>query len=142
MTDHQHIGDTMEPQTWSNAEEKFAYVLTLRENEIHLLKVTVNVLTLKRNLKGVIEALEQGKTPADAGAKSCETLDARTIRIAEVSPGNGKFATAGRLGTAHRANTAGHNSAPACWSDVSQVSLIKSDSGLRWSEPGHGRRHS
>ena len=91
MTGAQQIGDTMEPQIWSKAEEKFAYVLTLREHEVHLLKVTGNVLTLKRNLKGVIEALEQGKPPAEAGAKSFETLDARTVRKAQVSPGNGSL---------------------------------------------------
>jgi hypothetical protein len=78
----------MDSQIWSNASEKFAYVLTLRGHEVHLLKVTGNVLTLKRNLKGVLEALGQGQPPAEAGAKSFETLDARTIRKAEVSPGN------------------------------------------------------
>jgi hypothetical protein len=45
MTESQHIGDTMEPQVWSKAEEKFAHVLTLREHEVHLLKMTGNLPT-------------------------------------------------------------------------------------------------
>jgi hypothetical protein len=90
-----HVGDIMELQIWSKADEKFAYILTLRGHEIHQLKVTGNVLTLKRNLKAVLEALGQGRPPAEAGAKSLETLDARTIRKAEVSPDNGSLSLHG-----------------------------------------------
>jgi len=45
-------------------------------------------LTLKKKVKAVLEALEQGTAPADAGAKSVETLDARSIVKAEVPPEN------------------------------------------------------
>jgi len=78
----------MEPLIWSKSEEKWAYILMLRGHEVHRLKVTGNMLTLKRNLKAVLEALEQGQAPADAGAKSVQTLDARTIVKAEVTPEN------------------------------------------------------
>lgn len=81
----------MESQIWTKAEEKWAHILVMRGYEIHCLKVTGNMLTLKRNLKGVLEALEQGRAPSDAGAKSVEALDARTIAKAEVSPGNGSL---------------------------------------------------
>jgi hypothetical protein len=78
----------MESQIWSKAEEKWAYILVLRGQDVHVLKVTGNLLTLKRNLKGVLEGLTAGQEPASVGAKSVETLDARTISKAEVSPGN------------------------------------------------------
>ncbi len=81
----------MESQIWSKSEEKWAYILVLRGNEVSRLKVTGNVLTLKRNVKAVIDALEQGQPPADVGAKSVETLDARTLAKAELSPGNGSL---------------------------------------------------
>jgi hypothetical protein len=78
----------MESQIWLKSEAKWAYILVLRGHEVHRLKVTGSMVTLKRNLKAVLEALEQGKAPSEAGAKSVETLDARAITKAEVSPGN------------------------------------------------------
>ncbi len=78
----------MESQIWSKSEEKWAYILVLKAQEVYLLKVTGNVLTLKRNVARVLEALEQGQAPASVGANSVDTLDARTISKAEVSPGN------------------------------------------------------
>lgn len=81
----------MESRIWCKAEEKWAYILVLRDHEVHRLKVTGNMLTMKKNLRAVLEALESGAAPADAGAKSVETLDARTIAKAEVAPGNGSL---------------------------------------------------
>jgi hypothetical protein len=78
----------MESQIWLKSEEKWAYILMLRGHEVHRLKVTGNVLTLKRNVKAVLDALEQGTAPSEVGAKSVETLDARTIAKVEVEPGN------------------------------------------------------
>ena len=78
-------------QIWSKVQDKFAQILVLRGQEVHLLKVTGISLTLKRKVQGVLEALQQGQSPADAGAKPVETLDARAIRKAEVSPGNGSL---------------------------------------------------
>ena len=78
----------MESQIWSKSEEKWAYVLMLRGHQVYLLKVTGIPLTLKRKVQGVLEALQQSQDPAGLGAKSVETLDARTIGKAEVSPGN------------------------------------------------------
>lgn len=78
----------MEPQIWSKSEEKWAYIFMLRGHEVYRLKVTGISLTLKRKVQGVLEALQQGQEPSAAGAKSVETLDARTISKAEVSPGN------------------------------------------------------
>ena len=56
-----------------------------------LLKITGISLTLKRKVQGVLDALRDGKEPSDVGAKSLETLDARAISKAEVSPGNGSL---------------------------------------------------
>ncbi len=81
----------MESQIWSKSFEKWAYILMLKDQEVHLLKVTGNVLTLKRNVSQVLDALAQGQAPASVGAKSVETLDARTISKAEVSPGDGSL---------------------------------------------------
>lgn len=81
----------METQVWTKAEEKFANLLTLRGHEVHQLRVTGNMLTLKRNLAKVQEALAAGRPPAEAGAKVVGTLDARSIAKAEVSPGNGSL---------------------------------------------------
>jgi hypothetical protein len=88
----------METQIWSKSEEKWAYILVLRDHEVHCLRVSGNVLTLKRNVKGVLEALEQGQAPADVGAKVVETLDARSISKAEVSPGNNSLTLQGGEG--------------------------------------------
>ena len=81
----------MKTQVWSKVEEKWADLLTLQDNEVHRLKVTGNMLTLKRNLGKVLEALEQGKAPADCGAKVIETIDPRTITKAELGEGNGSL---------------------------------------------------
>jgi hypothetical protein len=78
----------METQIWSKVQDKWAFILVLRGSEVHRLKVTGNVLTLKRNVKAVMEALQAGRPPAEAGAKSGDSLDARTVVKAEVSPGN------------------------------------------------------
>jgi hypothetical protein len=55
----------MESQIWLKSEEKWAYILMLRGHEVHRLKVTGNVLTLKRNVKAVLDALEQGTAPSE-----------------------------------------------------------------------------
>lgn len=78
----------METQIWFKSEEKWAYILVLRGHEISYLKVTGNVLTLKKNLQNTLEALQQGQNPAEVGAKVVQTLDARALTKAEVSPGN------------------------------------------------------
>jgi hypothetical protein len=73
----------MEPQIWSEAEETFAYELTLREREIQRLKVSGDLLKFERYLKGV-----------------------NVGRIG--NPSHDKLAFAGALGgTAQRANPAG-----------------------------------
>ena len=83
----------MDQQIWVKSEEKWATILVLRGDEVSRLKITGNMLTLKRKVQGVLEALEQGRAPSDAGAKSksVETLDARAIAKAELSPGNGSL---------------------------------------------------
>jgi hypothetical protein len=77
----------METQIWSKTYEKWAYILVLRGSEVSCLKITGNMLTLKRNVKGALDALQQGQNPSEV-SKATETLDARTISKAEVSPGN------------------------------------------------------
>jgi hypothetical protein len=81
----------MESQIWLKSEEKWAYIFMLRCHEVHRVKVTGMPLTLKRKVQGVLEALQQGQGPADVGARTVETLDARTIGKAEVAPGNGSL---------------------------------------------------
>ncbi len=104
----------MESRIWSKSEEKWAYILVLKGPEVFCLKVTGNMLTLKRNVKGVIEALEQGQPPASVGAKSVETLDARTISKAEVSPGNTSLTLHGGVdGSTKLAYTTGDSDADA-----------------------------
>jgi hypothetical protein len=78
----------MDQQIWMKSEEKWAYILVRRGHEVSRLKVTGNTFTLKKKVKAVLEALEQGQAPADAGAKSVETLDARSIVKASVAPGD------------------------------------------------------
>lgn len=78
----------METQIWSKAEQKWAYILILRGREVHCLKVTGNMLTLKRNLKSTLEALEEGRPLAEAGGKVVASLDVQRISKAEVSPEN------------------------------------------------------
>jgi hypothetical protein len=85
----------MEPQIWLKTEEKSATFLVLNGHMVHKLKVSGNMLTLKRNTTQVLEALQQGRAPAEAGAKSVETLDAQTIGKATVSPGNGSLTLTG-----------------------------------------------
>jgi hypothetical protein len=105
-------GITMESRIWSKSEEKWAYILMLRGQEVHCLKVTGNMLTLKRNVKAVLEALEQGQAPAEVGAKSVETLDARTITKAELSPGNTSLTLhGGAEGSKQLAYTTGNSDA-------------------------------
>jgi hypothetical protein len=79
----------MAPQhIWSKVSEKYAYILVLRGPEVQLFKVSGMSLTLKGKVKKVMEALEQGGDPGQAGGKLVETLDAKSIRKAEVSPGS------------------------------------------------------
>jgi hypothetical protein len=83
--------ETIESQIWLKAEEKRAQILLLRGDQVSRLTVTGMSLTLKKKAQGVVEALQQGQDLSAVGVKSVETLDARTIRKAEVSPGNGSL---------------------------------------------------
>lgn len=78
----------METQIWSELEEKRATVLVLRGHEVHRLRVHGSMVTLKRNVKAVIEGLEQGLAPTEVKAKSVETLDVPSITKAEIDPEN------------------------------------------------------
>lgn len=78
-------------QIWSKVSEKFAYILVLRGQEVHLFKVTGMSMLLKGKVRKVLDALEQGQDPVEAGGKLVETLDARAIGKAEVAPGNGSL---------------------------------------------------
>lgn len=78
----------MQSQIWSKVDDKWATILMLRGHEVSCLSLNGLSLTLKRKVQGIVEALQQGKTPEEAGVKKAETLDARTIGRAEVSPGN------------------------------------------------------
>jgi hypothetical protein len=113
----------METQIWSKSEEKWAYILALRGHEVHRLKVTGNMLTLKRNVKAVLEALEQGQAPSDVGAKSVESLDARTISKAEVTPENSSLTLhGGEDGSKELAYSTGDSNA----GEILQAILAKS----------------
>ena len=81
----------MESQIWCKSEQKWAYILMLRGHEVHILKVTGMSFTLKRKVQEIIQMLQQGEGPADIGAGSIQTLDARLIGKAEVAPGNGSL---------------------------------------------------
>jgi hypothetical protein len=85
----------MGPQIWVKSEEKWAYILMLRDHEVHCLKITGNVLTLKKNVQNALEALQQGRAPSEVGAKSLETLDTRKIAQASVDPGNASLTLKG-----------------------------------------------
>src|SRR5689334_9038306 len=89
-------GKTMALQIWSKAEEKFGHILVLQGTEVHLLKVTGMSLTFKRKFQGVLDALQQGQAPAEAGGKLVGTLDARSIGKAEVSPTNSQLTLHGQ----------------------------------------------
>jgi len=118
----------MESQIWSKSESKWAYILMLRDHEVHRLKVTGNMLTLGRNLKRVLEALQQGTAPVEAGAKSVETLDARSIAKAEISPENTSLTLHGGDGGSTKiAYTTGENDAGA----ILETILAKSDRPFR-----------
>src|SRR4051794_16527654 len=78
----------MPPQIWSKIDDKWATVLVLRGHEVHCLSLNGFPLTLKRKVQGIVDAIHQGQSPLEVGIKSVETLDARTIGRAEVSPGN------------------------------------------------------
>src|SRR4051812_16256311 len=78
----------MQSQIWSKVDDKWATILMLRGHEVSCLRLNGISLTLKRKVQGIVEALQQGKTPEEAGVKKVETFDARTIGRAEVSPGN------------------------------------------------------
>jgi len=78
-------------QIWSKVSDKFAYILVLRGQDVSLLKVTGMSMMLKGKVRKVLEALEQGQSPEEAGGKLVESLNARTISKAEISPGNGSL---------------------------------------------------
>lgn len=78
----------MESPMWVNKQEKWAYILLLRDHEVYLLKVTGSKFSLKKNLQKVLEALEGGQVPSEVKAKSVEMLDARAIGKAELGEGN------------------------------------------------------
>lgn len=79
----------MDSQIWSKVEEKRAFILVVNGHEVHRLRVTG--LLLSRKVQGILEALQQGQHPSAVGAGSVETLDARTISKAELSPSNGSL---------------------------------------------------
>jgi hypothetical protein len=90
---HQHVflsrhGATMNTQIWVKSQEKWAYILTLKDWDVSVLKITGNAFTLRGKVKSAVEALEQGKSPAEVGASSVQTLDARKIGRAVLGEGN------------------------------------------------------
>jgi hypothetical protein len=78
----------MESQIWVDSEEKWAYILLLRDHEVHKLRISGNPLSLQGKVASAVAALEEGKDPLNLGANSVETLDLRTMSKAEVSVGN------------------------------------------------------
>lgn len=94
-SDVNHAGMMMGSQIWCKAEDKWAYILMLQDHQVHLLKVTGMSLGFKKKVQGVLEKLEQGQGPSDVGASSVQTLDARSIAKAEVSPGNSSLTLRG-----------------------------------------------
>jgi hypothetical protein len=118
----------MESRIWSKSESKWAYILMLRDHEVHRLKVTGSMVTLNRNVRRVLESLEQGRAPSEAGAKSVETLDARTIAKAEVSPENSSLTLhGGDGGSTKLAYTTGDGDAAS----ILQTILAKTDRTFR-----------
>ena len=98
---------------------------------MHRLKVTGNMLTLKKNLKAVLESLERGTAPADAGAKSVETLDARSIVKAELPPENTSLTLyGGPDGATKLAYTSGADDA----GEILKAILARSDRGFQPSQ--------
>jgi hypothetical protein len=85
----------MESQIWLKAEDKWAIIFMLRGHEVYRMRVSGMPLTFKRKVQGIVEALQQGQTPAEAGVKSVDVLDVRTIGKAELSPGNGSLTLEG-----------------------------------------------
>lgn len=77
----------MDQRIWTKTEDKAAHILLKRGPELHQLKVTGSSLTLKHNLGKVLEGLEAGADPRETKAKLVESLDARQLGKAELSPG-------------------------------------------------------
>lgn len=121
----------MEQQIWVKSDEKWAYILVLRGHEVSRLKVTGSSFTIKKKVKAVLEALERGEAPADAGAKSVETLDARSIVKASVPPENASLTLyGGPDGATKLEHTSGSDDA----GQILQAILAKSDRAFQPSQ--------
>ena len=81
----------MDTQIWSRTEEKWAFFLVLRGQDVFKIKITGNLLTIKKNIQKAHEALQAGEDPAVVGGKSTERLDVTKLVRAEVSPDKGRL---------------------------------------------------
>lgn len=81
----------MAPQIWVKSEEKWAYILVLRDYEVSCVQITGGVLTLEVKVQEALEAVEQGVPTSELMAKSVESLDIRTITKGEVTEGNSEL---------------------------------------------------
>ena len=91
----------METQIWLNSKKNWrrpswADILMLRGHEVCSLRVMGDVLTLKRNVKAVIDELKKGQPPpSGTWAKWFKTLDARTLGKAVVNEDNSSLSLQG-----------------------------------------------
>lgn len=92
----------MESRIWTNAQEKFVDILVLRGEVVHTIRVTG--LMLKRKAQGILEQLQQGADPTEAGGKP-KSMPVGAIVKAEVSPSNGKLTLHAQDGSTVKFNT-------------------------------------
>ena len=92
----------MEAKIWTNPQEKFVDIMVLRGEFVHTIRVTG--LMLKRKAQGILEQLQQGADPTQAGGKP-RSMPVGAIVKAEVSPSKGSLKLHGQDGATLKFNT-------------------------------------
>jgi hypothetical protein len=78
----------MSIQVWANLSENQGEILVLLEKDVYQLRLARSAFSFEHKFHQLIEALEQGKPPHDAGATSVTSLELSKIAKAVIAPGN------------------------------------------------------
>jgi hypothetical protein len=86
-------------QIWSNLTEHYGDILVLLDQDVHTLRLSRSAFGFERKFHELIERLEQGKHPREAGATSVKSMELSKIAKAVILPGNTVIKLRGEGGT-------------------------------------------
>jgi hypothetical protein len=78
----------MSIHVWSTLHKNIGEILVLLDHDVYKLKLSKSAFSFESKFNQLIEALEQGKHPREAGATSLKSLELGKLAKAVIRPGN------------------------------------------------------